>query len=522
MIAAIGHYGISPFVNLIGAVNPIHKTTLAVINLQCNGEKMSHNKTPIPIILNILEQKFNDDLSLRKIANKLDIAPSTISGILKTFNESKLSWPLPEGMTLAQLESCLYPKRLLKKSKVTPQFEYIHEKLSQQGMSKHILWREYSELYKSRAYKFTQFCDRYNKWLQRQKRSLRQVHKGGDKLFVLIDSAFLIVNPSTGELRNVTIFFATLGASNYTYIEAIEYGDIAGLISAYSNAFNMFRGAARHIVTYQRISLAQNTHSFQQNYQSLAAHYGSSAELIKLNKNQSIRSVEFCVQLIYRWLLIKARFIELYTLSALQSFIHELCLVLNQKLIHPIKKSRQTRFKDLDSGSLLALPIKTYTFVDIKSAKSQINHHINYKGHFYSVPEQYIGEYLIVKVTKELVNVYTRSGDCVAKHRRCDKVNTYSTVAEHMPKNKTLYNWSPHSFRRWAKRVGTPTAKVIDILLHSKEFPEHSYKTCFAILNLEKKYGAERLNLACKNTDYLKVINAAEVEKMIHYELLKT
>ena len=48
-----------------------------------------------------------------------------------------------------------------------------------------------------------------------------QHHIGGDKLFIdYCGLAVPIVNPETGEIRTAQKFVATLGAFNYTYIEA--------------------------------------------------------------------------------------------------------------------------------------------------------------------------------------------------------------------------------------------------------------------------------------------------------------
>jgi hypothetical protein len=50
---------------------------------------------------------------------------------------------------------------------------------------------------------------------------MRQHHVAGDKVFVdYSGKKIAIVNPATGVVREVEIFVALLGASNYTYAEA--------------------------------------------------------------------------------------------------------------------------------------------------------------------------------------------------------------------------------------------------------------------------------------------------------------
>jgi len=69
---------------------------------------------------------------------------------------------------------------------------------------------------------YTQFCEHYRRWKGSQRRSMRQTHYAGEKLF------YRLLRPDRADcrptyrrkIRYAAIFVATLGASNYTYIEA--------------------------------------------------------------------------------------------------------------------------------------------------------------------------------------------------------------------------------------------------------------------------------------------------------------
>lgn len=89
-------------------------------------------------------------------------------------------------------------------------------------MTKLLLWEEYREAEPATAYGYTQFCEHYQRWLKKQKRSMRQHHIARDKLFIdYCGPTVPIVNPDTGEVRHAQIFVATLGASNYTYLKRV-------------------------------------------------------------------------------------------------------------------------------------------------------------------------------------------------------------------------------------------------------------------------------------------------------------
>lgn len=53
-------------------------------------------------------------------------------------------------------------------------------------------------------------------------------------------------------------------------------------------------------------------------------------------------------------------------------------------------------------------------------------------------------------------------------------------------------------FRKWAKAIGDDAFELIDLLLSSRFVEEHTYKSCMAILQLSRRFGAGRLNTACR------------------------
>jgi len=57
-------------------------------------------------------------------------------------------------------------------------------------------------VFPNRSYSYSQFCDRYRHWVGKQRRSMRQHHKTGEKCFVdYSGSTVPIINGMTGEIR---------------------------------------------------------------------------------------------------------------------------------------------------------------------------------------------------------------------------------------------------------------------------------------------------------------------------------
>jgi hypothetical protein len=85
---------------------------------------------------------------------------------------------------------------------------------------KELLHLEYLEK-EPKGYRYTQFCEHYRAWLKKRGLTMRQEHRAGEKLFVDYSGKKpRIVDPKTGEVIEVELFVAALGASNYTFAEA--------------------------------------------------------------------------------------------------------------------------------------------------------------------------------------------------------------------------------------------------------------------------------------------------------------
>ena len=120
------------------------------------------------------------------------------------------------------------------------------------------LWDEYARD-NALAYKYTNFCVKYRAFAKTPLRSMRQIHVGGERLFVDYDGSTVpITCPLTGEIARAQIFVATLGASNYTFACATPRRTTADWTGAQVRAHKFFGGVTRLIVPDQTSSLIQH------------------------------------------------------------------------------------------------------------------------------------------------------------------------------------------------------------------------------------------------------------------------
>lgn len=174
-------------------------------------------------IRDVLRLHFEANLSQRQIARCLNMGLGTVSLYLKRTKDAALVWPLPNTLDDASLERRLFPHVLAtaRSGYAEPDYAAMHIELKRKGVTKQLLWEEYCQIQGDEAYKYSQYCQRYRDWALTLKRSMRQVHKAGEKLFIdYCGPTIPLINPDTGEVLNAQVFVATWGASNYTYAEA--------------------------------------------------------------------------------------------------------------------------------------------------------------------------------------------------------------------------------------------------------------------------------------------------------------
>lgn len=191
-------------------------------------------------------------ISKHEIARRTGLAPSTVRATIDRFKATGLGWPLPEAVDDGELEARLYRNAGTKQGHrrhAEPDWAGIHRELRRKHVTLSILWDEYIERQPD-GYRYSRFCELYRAWAGKLSVTMRQAHAGGDKLFVDYagDTAPVVIDRLTGEIRDAQIFVAVLGASSFTYAEATWTQGLADWIGAHVRALEAIGGVPRSIV----------------------------------------------------------------------------------------------------------------------------------------------------------------------------------------------------------------------------------------------------------------------------------
>jgi transposase len=187
-----------------------------------------------------------------------------------------------------------------------------------------------------------------------------------------------------------------------------------------------------------------------------------------------------------------------FSLNELNAAIRECVADLNARIMRRIGKSRRELLESLERPALGPLPEQPYRYAEWKKSRVAPDYHIEIAGHYYSVPSRLIREMVEARITDTTVEIFHR-GARVASHARSIVPHRHTTVAEHMPSAHRRYaEWTPQRIMRQAAAIGPATIALIETIMKAKPHPEQGFRSCLGILQLEKSYGAERLEAACR------------------------
>ena len=461
------------------------------------NERLSMRKTR-----EILRLKWELGRSHREVASSLGVGLGTVSLALERAIAAGLVWPAVEAMSETELDRRLYRRKELPLGdRPAPDFAYLHTELRRPSVTLELLHHEYLEHHPD-GYRYSQFCERYRRWAGTQRRSMRQVHRAGEKLFVDYAGQHpRVIDPEAGEVREAELFVAVLGASSFTFAEATWTQQSHDWIASHMRAFEYLGGVPGAVVPDQlRTGVSvpcRYEAGIQRTYQELAEHYGTVVLPARPAHPRDKAKVEVAVQVAERWILARLRNQSFFSLIELNGRIAELLEELNGRLMRVYGASRRELFERFDKAALKPLPDKRYLYGEWKSARVSIDYHTEVDHHYYSVPHKLVGEKLDVRLTATTVEIFQR-GVRVASHARSYRRGMHTTVAEHMPAaHRAHHEWSPSRLVRWGQTVGPKTAALVEAILSDRPHPEQGYRSCLGILRLERRYGRERLEAAC-------------------------
>jgi transposase len=452
-----------------------------------------------------LRLKFEGGQSHQQIANALGISKGVVTKYVGLAVAARLDWPAIAEMDEASLERRLLPAP--RPSDLYAQADYgrIHQELRRKGMTLALLWEEYcaqtgedhSPSNPVKPWRYSQFCENYRQFAKTLKRSMRQTHRAGEKLF--IDYAGPTVALSDGTHAN--IFVAAMGASGYCFALATARQTAADWLGATAKALAFYGGVPQLIVPDNPRALVAQANRYEpkltESTLDFARHYGCSVLPARAYHPQDKAKVELSVQLVERWILARLRKLSFASVSEVNDAMAPLLVYLNERAFQKLPGCRASVFAQIDAPALMALPAQPWEWAVFKTVRVHVDSHVEFEGHRYSVPNALVGQVLELRVTANAVEALHR-GQRVAAHLRCAHRGGFTTVPAHLPERHQAHaQWTPERLVLWGERIGVACAATVRLMLERQRHPEHAYRACLGLLSLSKRFSDKRLEAAC-------------------------
>ena len=383
-------------------------------------------------------------------------------------------------------------------------FPSIDKDLKRKGMTRSLCWEEYIKKHPD-GFRVSQFKQYFNTWKAQVNPVMHMEHKVGDKMYVdYAGDKLSIVDKQTGEIQEVEVFVAILGASQLTYVEAVMSQQKEDFIGACEGAILYFGGVPAAIVPDNLKSAVTKSNKYEpvvnETFADFAQHYGTTILPARSYKPRDKALVENAVRLMYTRIYARIRKNVYFTLEELNASI---LLALDEHNNLPMKGrnySRRQQFEEIERCALLPLPLLRYEIKKHLYVTVAKNGHVslNADKHYYSVPYRFIGKKVKLMYSRQTVEIFYNY-DRIALHKRIKSPYNYTTEKEHMASShQFVSDWTPEKFLSWAEAIHEDVKLYILKILGRKQHPEQAYKSCVGILSFGKKVGNERLTNACQ------------------------
>lgn len=445
-----------------------------------------------------------DHISQRTISASTGHARNTVSDVIRRAAKLNVT-SLNDTMTNVWLEEYLYPeKQPIEKGYCPVDWEYVHKELQKKHVTLKLLHHEYAVAAKEDKkipYAYRTFAEKYGYYARKFKLTMPLKRKPGEIMEVDWAGATLsIQDRATGEDLKAYVFVAALPYSQMMYVEAFLDMTSANWLKAHIHAFDYFGGVPETLVPDNLktgvIKAKREESVLNEAYRELADHYRTVIVPSRVQKPKDKPSAEGSVGHASRQIIAALRNAQCFHINELNQYIAEKLEEINTTDFQKRPGTRKSVFEEEEKSTLQQLPPIRFKMTEWKTAKVQLNYHIQVERMYYSVPYEYARESVDIRLTTDLIEVYFKDTRIASHKRLKGDVGQYSTNIDHMPDHHRSYvEHNPENSSKWAASIGPFTEKYVAYILEN-HVEKKALQMINTLQNLTKKYAAEELEQA--------------------------
>ncbi len=453
-------------------------------------------------------QLLKDGISLSEISRRLGIDRKTARKYINRVPAHDPQEKVPDNELAVHLYKTDHKVfKDEREKKLIEHFEKVVSQLKDTGVNKMLLHEEYLKEVPD-GYKYSQYCYHFKNFLERKDVVMHIDHSPGDQM--MIDFAGKkpsYIHSDTGEVIYPEAFIAVLPHSGITFCYAVHSQKIPDFIECCVEAMRYFQGVPKTILCDNLRTAVKRTckvePTFTDSCYQLSHHYDTTFSATRPYSPRDKAMVERCVNLVYSNVYARLRDRTFTSLAELNQAIREKIDEMNNRQYKGSDFSRRQLFEQNERSVLKPLPVRPFMLKNVSQATVQSNYHIELRRikEYFSVPYIYCGKRVTVLWDNHSVEIYLDHHRIAVHQRKNRLTGRYNTHPEHRAPNHVavheLKGLTEEKLIAQARKVGRYTVLALTKIINDKTYPEHAFKSCSAILLLQKQYDKERLELAC-------------------------
>lgn len=482
--------------------------------------------------IRIIIREFSRGTSLREMERKLKLSRTSLRNYRDRAEASGKSMTELLDLSDAELQAIMQ-KGDAHRGRDASRYAFMQENLegyaremTRKYMTYEVLYEDYLKS-TEHAYGYTQFKSIIQEYIKNSDYKYHNTYEPGREMqFDFAGDKLWIVDRDTGEAIRATVLVCVLPYSMLSYVTALPNASMEYLFRALSEAVRYFGGVAGISKTDNMRQWVRKTDRYEPTLNEAASqwclHHGTDLDECRSRKPRDKGPVESLVQQTYRYYYSRICRETFFSYEELNHRLHELNDSFNSRPRKNKTYSRREQYDREERPYMLPLPPKPFLLKYEKEITINSTYHFQVdRNHFYSVPYQYVGRKAKVVYDAESVEVWVGL-DRIAAHDR-KYTDGYSTKEEHMPERHLAYKRSKGINAAWlqskASQVGPHTRASIDSILNSALFVQQSYRSCQGVLRLAVKYGADRLEAACRRIEPKTAATYKRIEAILRNNL---
>ena len=373
-----------------------------------------------------------------------------------------------------------------------------------------VLWAQYLQsdaLPGARFYGYDRFCELVTEHVRTNDLTAPIAHVPGHTMQVdWAGTRMVLTDPISRRTTPVSVFVASLPYSGLVFAYGCLDEKQPAWLDAHRRAFEYFGGVPLVSIpdnastASNQISKAERTRDVNAAYAEFLEYYGMAAVPTRAYRPREKGNVEAGVKVVTNWVIHYLADRLFTSLDELNDAVAAQVEVINTKT--PFRgepRSRRHWFVEHERAELMGLPAQRWEPVAWRKAKVHRDWHIQIDTIKYSVPYEFAGLPVDVRIIGDTIDVIA-AGEIIATHQRGPCKNGYVTNIEHQPAHleDSTGLWTRAYFLRQAAKVGPGTVTALERLLDARKIEAQGFRSCMNILELGKRGNRVLLEQACR------------------------